>query len=333
MPGQKPYLTLADVYVPGPRRVHPAIKPVAAGVEAFCQTHHIKGRGYNEYTTMTYYLFPDADIERLAAIAMLMNVLYYIDDEVNIENMRHEDLDTRELLQQCLQIFCTGLIPASSHPFFEVWQELHRRFSAVSNPPMMAAIVEALLTYLETSTCSEDALYVDGVLSLERFLEFRLYLSGMYLCTEVMQFARNLRLPDSVLYHTELAEARQHCVFYGAMLNDIFSYHKEINAGNRFNLVNILQETYGMTLDEAIHDIILRLNQSSRQFELIEQDMAAWCEADLVAPVTSYMQGLRDLFVASWHWQISTNRYRSPDSPIKELREYLAIGDLEPAGG
>jgi hypothetical protein len=317
-------LKLSDVLIVGRQNLHPQRHYVAQEVEQLCARYGVRSVNYDNYSTMAFYLFPHTDSDHLIAVDLLMNVLYFIDDEVNIENMQREDISARELFMNCLRIFRTGNMPEQFHAFYPVWLELHRRFSAQTDQATIDRIVYSLAEYLKVSTCSEDALYVNGKLSLERFIELRLQLSGMYTVLDTMEFALNLHIPGEVLENAPLKQARDNCAFYGAMLNDIFSFHKEQKAGNKFNMVSILMEYYGISVDEAVHEIVDMLNQKAQEFEMLQTQYLDFGDADLNADVRAYLHGLQDVFAASWYWQISTNRYRSPDSVIPELQTMLA---------
>jgi hypothetical protein len=317
-------LTLSDVHIVGRQQLHTSRHQVAAEVEQLCARYGLRSTGYDNYATMAFYLFPHTSTARLTALNLMMNVLYFIDDEVNIENMEREDLSAREMFVNCMRLFRTGRMPTRYLPFYAVWIELHRRFTELTGQETLDRLVNSLGEYLKVSTCAEDVLYVNGALNLERFIELRLHLSGMYTVLDTMEFALDLHLPEEVLASDLLTQARNHCAFYGAMLNDIFSFHKEHLAGNKFNMVAVLMECYGISVDEAVHEVVVMLNERAFAFEALQTRYMDFGSASLNAQVRRYMSGLEDVFAASWYWQISTNRYRSPDSVIPELRAVLA---------
>jgi hypothetical protein len=99
-----PSLTLSDVHIVGRHALNPHRHQIAQLVEELCARYGVRSAGYENYATMAFYLFPHTDTERLTTIDLLMNVLYFIDDEVNIENMQHEDISAREMFMNCLRI-------------------------------------------------------------------------------------------------------------------------------------------------------------------------------------------------------------------------------------
>lgn len=316
-------LTLSDVHVLGAKNVHPDSIRIETGVEQFSQRYGLKSQGYLDYSTMSLYLFPDSQTPRLTAINMLMNILFYIDDELNIEDMRTEDLSGRELFLACLTTFCTGKL-SMSHPFVEPWCELNEHFLKVSDQQTINRIVENLSHYLTVSTLSMESICVDGVVDLDRFVQLRLLASGMFACISTIEFAQGIYLPDYFLSHPVIAQMRYDCAFYGAILNDIFSFHKEWVAGNHFNLIALLIDTQGFSLEEAVHQAVTMLNEKASEFIALESQVPQSDNDSENIMLRKYIKGMHDHFVASWHWQFSTNRYRSPESPFPQLREMLA---------
>jgi hypothetical protein len=255
---------------------------------------------------------------------MLMNVLFYIDDEINIEDMKTEDVSGRELFMACLTTFCSGEL-TTFHPFVEPWYALHKTFLALSDQRTIHRMAENLAHYLTVSTLSMDSLCVDGEVNLDRFVQLRLLASGMFACISVIEFAQGIFLPDYVLNHPVIEQMRYDCAFYGAILNDIFSFHKEWQAGNHFNLIALLIDTRGLSLEDAVHQAVMMLNEKAADFIALERQVPRSGNEAANRMLGKYIQGMRDHFIASWHWQFSTNRYRSPNSPFPQLRQMYPV--------
>ena len=102
-----------------------------------------------------------------------------------------------------------------------------------------------------------------------------------------------------------------------------FSFHKEVvRERDCFNLINMIMEHKSLGFENALHEAVKIVNTSTRRFVDLERQ---WLQQNHAtdAVVREYIEGLKDIMAAAWHWQISTNRYRSPDSPFPELRELL----------
>jgi hypothetical protein len=62
------------------------------------------------------------------------------------------------------------------------------------------------------------------------------------------------------------------------------------------------------------------LSRLATEFVELEKMVPAYQDAQLNSDVAHYVEGIRDLIIACWHWQWTTNRYRSPNSPFPELQ-------------
>lgn len=309
--------TLSDVQIVGDARINPAHHEVDIAVKEFCAKHNILSPNYAGYSTMSFYLYPHADVEYLTAIDILMNTLYYIDDEVNNETMLEEDIEGRNTFRRALHILQTGQGVDESNSFYNVWFELHQRFRSLTSQRTLDRIVNAL-KYLLASTYSLASFSDNGHITPDHFIKLRLHLSGMQVCTEIAAFVHDLELEEITQKHPLINQMIDDTAFYGAMLNDVFSYHKEITAGSKLNLIAVLMEHHNWSVHQAVHHVVEMLNERVTRFKETKTKVNIQHSGD---SVDTYVQALEDILSASWHWQYSTNRYRSPDSPIPELRQ------------
>jgi hypothetical protein len=75
----------------------------------------------------------------------------------------------------------------------------------------------------------------------------------------------------------------------------------------------------GASFDEAAGQVIDMLNDMSDRFIEIEAQLPLY-QDDLINHImAAYFSGLRHQFLAAYYWQFSTSRYRSPQSPFREL--------------
>ncbi len=89
---------------------------------------------------------------------------------------------------------------------------------------------------------------------------------------------------------------------------------------SRFNFVRVLMDTRDIPFSEAVHATVQLINTLSAEFQALEAVSPIFNDVQLTTQAQRYMRGLRDQLSAAWHWQISTNRYRSPSSPFELLR-------------
>jgi hypothetical protein len=161
----------------------------------------------------------------------------------------------------------------------------------------------------------------DGTIDLQSYIAWREVDCGMYVQINMIEFADEIALPETVITHPTLQRLRQNCNRVACLMNDIFSYYKEIVIEqNRFNLINLIQENTGVGLKEAVEEAINIVNAYTVEFLEYEKQVPYWGTATQFA-VKKYIEGMKRQISASWYWQIYTPRYRSPHSPFRELRD------------
>lgn len=328
---QTEYLTLSDIDIIGECKVSPYAAEIDERTEAMCLELGIKPKHFREYTTMTPYLFPYGDVDRLVAISVLNNFLFFIDDFINDDLMKEHDVENRKLFGECIQILY-GKRPAKpAHQLHLVTYDIAQLFRATAHPEWMTRFTHSVASYLKYTTLPIESIKTNGYWNVDKYISHREQVSGMYPTVDLIEYASRICLPQSAVDHPFLQSMRRLTAQYCCLLNDLFSYHKEVvEGGSQFNLLHILQESWNLSFDEALHEGVRRLNYIAADYRQLADYATRWQNDTSRYLIEIYVNGMSDQFVAAWHWQMSTNRYRSPDSPIPELRDLIKTEAIQP---
>lgn len=318
-------LTLSDMIIVGPRRCNPNIHKAEALVQDICIRNNIKAKTYDNYTTMSPFVFSRTSTKRLLAIDLLINFAFYVDDDINDDRFAQQDDYHRRILKQCVEIFMTGKMPQEEHKFFPVALEMHHMFIHQTTPTYFARLAKALGRYLKATTSGIDIILdINGKVDLQKYIYFREHLSGMLMTVDLTEFAFGIEVPEEVRLHPHLYQMYRNTSQIGCLSNDIFSYHKEVNGeGTRANLVKIYMDNENLSFEEGLHRAVTHVNSLISSFLDLEATLPTWEDDNLNQLASLYVLGMRDIITAAWHWQATTNRYRDPESPIQELRQVL----------
>jgi hypothetical protein len=326
-PAIAPPLTLSDYRIISPARVHPEAAQVEQAVTKLCKELGIYLPQYRDYTTMSMYLYPTTSMERLIAIQLFMNMLWYLDDHYDRDTVAETVQDKarrQKLYADCVKILREGMQPDDEHKLYDVFGELRRRMIEQTSEAWLRRLTDSLIEHMQASVANQEAFLSEDRIDLDSYMHARELDSGMRPTIYMLEFARDIFLPEDVLKHPYLQRMNLATSRIGSLTNDIFSYHKEVRElGSYYNLLRVLMETKGLALEEAVHESVALINDFIDEFIRDAENMPGWSDAATEQAVREYIEGLRDIVSASWHWQISTNRYRSPDSPIPELRRLL----------
>ncbi len=321
--------TLSDIYVIGEKQVNPNAEVAEHLIENLCKSTGIWLPHFQDYTTMASYLFPRTTVERLVSIGLVYNLLYYIDD-IYDRHMKDkpnpmQELYLRKVFENCIRIIMQGYQPEDHHLVYPICYELHMRFNTLSTSKMwMKRFISSLLRHLNSTTYSLDDIVEAECDMVEQYISLRELDAGMDPTMDFIEFATDVMIPTEILHHPTIRKMSRHCSIFASLANDLFSYEKEVVRFNsRFNLVAVLMDSWGYTFEEAVHNSVRFLNRSTADYLKNEANLPVWKDEEWNRLTQLYVEGLRDQILATWYWQMSTNRYRSPDSPFPELRTLL----------
>ncbi len=332
-------LSISRIIVVGEPQQNPLATQAEAAMRDFAQKRNIYLPNFDYHCTMSAFLFPTASLERLVAIGNLNCLSFYLDDS----SVRNTLDKTNEILTDSMaatleqkehaslaSIFRTGQLPSAPTNLELVSYEIRQQFLALSgeNTGYLSRFLDSVERYLVRH--SRPAVFVeeasDGTIDLQSYLAWREDDCGMYLEIDLIEFADGFALPETVRTHPTLLRLRRNCNRIAGLMNDIFSYYKEIVVErSRFNLVNLIQENTGVGLKEAVEEATNMVNGYIEEFLELEKQVPYWDSATQFA-VEKYIEGMKSQINGSWHWQIYTGRYRSPHSPFRELRDTSSPG-------
>lgn len=326
-------LSLSRIMVVG----EPQRNPLAAQAEAIMRDFARKWNvlqlpNFEHYCTMNSYLFPRTSLERLATIGKMSNLFFYIDD-LAVDNPldKADEVPTNSVIAISQQeelaslgfIFRMGQLPPAPTDLQQALYEVRQEFLALSGENTgylarcLASAEQYLVKHSRPSAFVEKA--ADGTIDLQSYMLWRDDDSGMYPHIDIIEFADEFALPEAVVTHPILLRLRQDCNRIAGLMNDVFSYYKEIVIeGIRFNLVNLIQENTRAGLKEAVEEAINIVNTYTVDFLEYEKQVPYWDTETQIA-VKKYIEGMKSQISGSWYWQIYTLRYRSPQSPFREL--------------
>ncbi|MER7578003.1 hypothetical protein [Streptomyces sp. NPDC126514] len=328
-PAQCKLLSIGDLRPLGPARVNPRSAEVDRIAEDQCRRLGIWHPKYPHYTTMCYYLYPRASVEQLVPITVFHNLLFYLDEVFTSpgeEDVTPATAAAAALMEGALELFCQGTGRAGDRTVHQACRELRTTILGMSpGESWFARLAGALRSHLRAATDPLDTVMTDGVVDLDKYVAARGSDGGMYTTVEFIEFADCYVLPDDLLRDPGIDELRRCTILIGALMNDIFSYHKEVVVGGtRFNLISVIGERESCGFAEAAHLAVTRINALSDSFTGLAQRVTdLYRGTEHARMVESYLAALLEQNSATYHWQWSTNRYRSREQVFSELRGML----------
>ena len=152
------------------------------------------------------------------------------------------------------------------------------------------------------------------------YLEMRRKTFGAELTACLASISQGSVVPPELMQHEAIASLENSAADYGCMINDVYSYQKEIEfEGEVHNLLLVVQTFFDCTYEDAlriVEDVMAqRLAQFQRAAEI--ELPQAYEDYDLSEEVRAALDGraaqLRDWIAGVLHWHRNTRRYREKD--------------------
>lgn len=321
----KKHLGISDLKLVNAKRVNPRADEAEAIAEKLCRDAGIHLSTFDGYHTMSAYLFPDATVERLVASILITDFLYYVDDmyERHARKVRDndEDMRLRQVFDRCIQIMLYGDMPEDSHELYDASLMIHNYVLPLTTIEWFKRFINVTSQHLKSTTYTLKDIIEEGKDPIEAYIALRELDGGMRPTMHLIEIANDCHLPDEVKYHPYIRSVEEPTANVGGLMNDIISYGNEvIKYGSRFNLVALLEDYRNLTFEEAVSEAVRIVNYNTDLFLERSQQIPDFGDEETNKLVARYVDSLLDEINAAWHWQLSTDRYRSPNSPYPEFR-------------
>lgn len=165
-----------------------------------------------------------------------------------------------------------------------------------------------------------------SVRDLRAYARMRCRNSAVLHVCHLMEVACDAVLPNEARAHPTVRGLTALCVRMVALVNDVFSYHKDVvHEGSAFNVLKVLMDVEGVPFPRAVRRAVGIVRASAREFAALEAALGAarWEWPAAAAAAARYVRCLRECVVGNYHFHNGINRYRSPDSPFPELSTFL----------
>jgi hypothetical protein len=182
------------------------------------------------------------------------------------------------------------------------------------------------LKHLSVAHRSYDCISLGYIPKIEEYIDLRSDISGMPHTVSMIEYSQGSYLDWPAMERSgfayELRELGTTVSLIGALMNDLFSFEKEvIDNGSDSNLLAIIVlNNFRMELREAISvgTTIVRnlLGEYARLVAIIEGKLRRLPEGR--DGLLRYMEGIRKCVQTCWIWQVDTKRYKRPGSIWKE---------------
>ncbi|KAF4826986.1 Cytochrome P450 monooxygenase BOT4 [Colletotrichum tropicale] len=219
---------------------------------------------------------PIASEDRLKIMLDWHHWVFLFDDQFDEGHLREDPAAAAEEISQNIAIM-GGDAPrytADSNPIRYVFQRCWDAISEVSSLEMQNRWIDQHKRYFGQLLVQVDQ-QVSGqnfTRDVDEYMNMRRGTIGVYPAINLTEYGSNIKLPQHVYEHPSLQECMTVSADLVILVNDVLSYRKDLALGVDHNLISLLMEKDGLSVQQAMDEIgnIVRISPNELSFASAE---------------------------------------------------------------
>lgn len=258
------------------------------------------GEGHLKWAGMVY---PHCLPERALPIQGAMVWLTLLDDAFTAANIQINRID---LLQRLLHVIDGTVTPISPlEKMTAAVQEIMFQHPPASMKPRLRNQIKDVLISAASETIEDVTTTFDSIADYLQYRRTNIF--GIYVLT-LTEWALGLDLQQYVDGDHDLALARDLVIDHFSLVNDIYSFPKEIEAGETTNSVWILMKCQGLSLQAALDQLAQRAVDTESHFIIVRDRILAG-PLNRNSHIEDYLRELAHAIPGNLRFHRQTSRY------------------------
>ena len=311
-------LQFPQIYCPFPSMLNPfakeAEKHTADWVAQFGLVKSEKARERfrrAKFAMLSSRAFPTAGRYELCIAAEFNTWLFLLDDK-NDESMFGK-MDYLQMVHSFVtQILQNNHVvaPEEGMPLAESFANLWKRMKRLGNASWQKRFVQSMTDYLDACLWEVGNRIEHKAPSVADYIEKRPYTGALFADIELIEILENIYLPDEVRLHETVQQLALACNNVVCWANDLFSFDKNRRPGDVHNLVVVLKEERGLSLEGAVAEAAAMHDAEVRRFISLSETLPVFGE-EVDEELQRYVIVLKAWMRANLDWSFQdTARYR-----------------------
>lgn len=313
----------AEPTLPFPARINPGVDALKRHLDSWVAELNIlpddavTAWSDGRYERLVARMYPTGDTPLLELSGEVVLWLFLYDDVLDPGGSGGNPQYARAAGTSAVQILDGRSPTPPEDPVLLVLWQLRERLLPLCGPAWWQRLVTDMRDFTESLYREVEARVNNTLPDIHEYLAARRFTSGWPILTDLVELTARAEVPAELRRSAAYADVRCASGDVACTINDILSLRKEITAGERHNLVLILQDLHGFGLDEAMNLALRRMADRLGDYldargRFLAHDAAA--DAPTREAMTRYVTGLESLMRGSLDWSLETGRYRSASS-------------------
>ncbi|MDQ1803065.1 hypothetical protein RAH57_03650 [Chryseobacterium sp. CKR4-1] len=306
-------VTLPRIYCPYNGTINPLVHLAEDHTDAWLRQFNLlpDNTAYKKYRAqgfayMVARMFPMAQQPLLFVLTDINSLLFLLDDQIDpvSKDEGRDKLQLRPFISAFMSVLFNPLPQKYAHPFLSALADFWSRATAITTDLWQWQFATALCQTFHSALWQMENVKNGYKPTLEEYKMHRRFLGAANIATASIPAVLDIngnwgRLTQQVADLTRLAE---NIVCWA---NDLYSLTKEIEQGDTYNLVLIIQQVYNLSLDEAINKTVGIHDQDMKRFQIKADALIG-----NLPSLTHYINGLKYIIRGNVDWsQSETTRY------------------------
>lgn len=261
-----------------------------------------------KYVHLVARTFPHAAKEALDLVAD-WNIWLFARDDTLVELGIGRD-------PRCVAAFNTrpleilhGSRATSGDPLLvQALDDFCQRVRLRASPACLSRFIQTVEEHFSANIWEAAQYSENRIPDLSTYRMMRLFSGAVYTDLALIEIANAFELAPELHKHPLIHNLKLITNNVVCFSNDIFSLSREVAHGETINLVFVLQNEYGLSLQEAVDHAAEMHNAEVRAFEIMEAQLPA-CGMTITADVQRYIDGLRAWMQGNLDWSLTCGRY------------------------
>ncbi|UUU20227.1 terpene synthase family protein [Streptomyces sp. DSM 40750] len=268
------------------------------------------------------YVWPRAGLDMLTNGLRWLALTFRIDDQIDEDDVA-ERLEARVAAVDELCGVLHGLTASGRSPVARALATLWQETSQGRPVDWQNAFVRNFEAFLR-SYATEAALSAQGhVPRLDDYLRWRMYSVGMPWLWDLDELRLPVFLPNSVRTCAPMVNLRRAGSLHVALVNDVFSVHRETIVGYQYNAVTIIRDAQQCSLQEAVDQVAALVTSQVHTVVEAGRELREDLDRQAVPPIArtatlDYAANITANLSGQLVWHSSVERY--------------AVDDIQPTG-
>ena len=327
--------TPPTLYCPFPSRVNPSASLIdqrtvdwAWSVGLVDESRATRLRG-SRVGWLVSRAFPDAQVFPLQLAADWTTLFCLLDDGTEKID---EPLQLERYLNTMLEVFSGKVDPDVDDEMGQAFEDLGRRMREETPPEWLAGFTERLVELFRGFQAEATGRAQLLIPRLEEYLKIREVTVGLYVEFEFGALTNGIVVPRSVQQNLIFKRLVQHACNIVGWANDIYTYKKEIMAGEVHNLIVVAMRDRSLSLDEAVDWAVDLHDTETRLFERLLGKLPSF-GPEIDAQVKAYAGMLTAWVRGHLDWAHETGRYVTADGNPPSSKRWQSFIAAQMASG